>query len=73
MGVRIHSGSANPELAEAVATRLGTTLGAQALRRFSDGEILVRVHDSFRGDGVYIIQSSCFPVDEHLAGGTIWM
>ena len=66
MGLRIHSGSANPELAEAVAARLGTSLGAQTLRRFSDGEVHVSVHDSVRGEDVYIIQSTCFPVNEHL-------
>lgn len=66
MGLRIHSGSANPELAEAVAARLGTSLGAQTLRRFSDGEIHVSIHDSVRGEDIYIIQSTCFPVNEHL-------
>jgi ribose-phosphate pyrophosphokinase len=66
MGFRIYRGSANPDLAESVAARLGTTIGDLTLRRFSDGEIHAQIHDCVRGDDIYIIQSTGFPVNEHL-------
>jgi len=58
--------SANPNLAEAIAQRLGMPLGRSSLRHFPSGETIVEPIDSVRGKKVYIIQSTCPPVNEHL-------
>ncbi len=66
MGLRVYSGTANVELAGEVAARLGTPLGQRILGRFSDGETHVQIQESIRGDDIYVIQSTCPPVNEHL-------
>jgi ribose-phosphate pyrophosphokinase len=65
-GVEIYCGSATPTLAEAVAGHLGLTLGGRELTRFPDGEVRVQLERSVRGRDIYIIQSTCAPVNEHL-------
>src|SRR5713226_6468011 len=64
--VDIYCGSATPELARVVAERLGRPLGRRDLRRFADGECHVQIQESVRGRDIYIVQSTCFPVNEHL-------
>ena len=59
-------GSANPDLAQAVADELGVPLSKRMLRRFPDGEVHVRIEESVRGRDIYILQSTCPPVDQHL-------
>jgi ribose-phosphate pyrophosphokinase len=53
-------------LAEKVATRLDCRLGNLELGTFSDGEILVEVNDSVRGQHCFIIQSTCAPTNDNL-------
>lgn len=53
----VFTGSANPSLADQVATELGTTLGNVKLEKFANGEIYARYLDSVRGADVFIIQS----------------
>ena len=36
------------------------------IHRFSDGEIFINIKESVRGDHVFIIQSTCPPVNEHI-------
>lgn len=57
--VRVFSGSANPDLARAMARKLGTGLGGIEVGRFADGEIRVKVEESVRGKEVFVIQSIC--------------
>lgn len=64
--IKLFSGSSNPELAEAVARRLGRSLGRIKVERFSDGEIHVEIGESVRGQDVYVIQSLSSPVNDHL-------
>ncbi|GER85680.1 ribose-phosphate pyrophosphokinase [Thermogemmatispora aurantia] len=64
--VDIYSGSATPELAQAVASCLGRPLGRRELHRFADGECHVQIQESVRGRDIYIVQSTCYPVNEHL-------
>ena len=53
----VFAGSTCPELAEDIATALGTTLGNVKLEKFANGEIYARYLDSVRGADVFIIQS----------------
>jgi ribose-phosphate pyrophosphokinase len=62
----IFTGNANPVLAKAVATHLNLPLGKAVVERFSDGEIMVEVHESVRGKDVFIIQSTCMPTNDNL-------
>ena len=64
--LKILSLSANKQLAEQVAKSLGVRVMTSNLVHFADGEVLFEGTESFRGDNVYIIQSTCAPVNERL-------
>ncbi len=66
MSVRIFTGNSNPELARSICAYLGTELGNARVGRFSDGEIRVEIDESVRGADVYVIQSTCAPVNDNL-------
>lgn len=66
MDLGFFCGSASPDLAQLVANELGVPLSKRMLRRFSDGEVHVRIEESVRGRDIYILQSTCPPVDQHL-------
>jgi ribose-phosphate pyrophosphokinase len=66
MSVRIFTGNSNPELARSICAYLGTELGNARVGRFSDGEIRVEIDESVRGADVYLIQSTCAPVNDNL-------
>ncbi len=66
MRLCLFSGSSNTALAAKIAEKLGTTLGELQTRRFSDGEIFVEIKENVRGRDVYIIQSTCAPVNDNL-------
>jgi ribose-phosphate pyrophosphokinase len=64
--VRIFSGNSNPELAREISAYVGVPLGNARVGRFSDGEIRVEIEESIRGADVYVIQSTCAPVNDNL-------
>jgi len=64
--LKIISLSSSKELAEQVAKSLGVKVMESNLVHFADGEVLFEGKESFRGDNVYIIQSTCAPVNERL-------
>ncbi|MCH5142417.1 MAG: ribose-phosphate pyrophosphokinase [Clostridiales bacterium] len=64
--IKIFSGNSNRPLAEAIASKLNTTLGAMELTHFSDGEICVRFEEPIRGMDVFLIQSTSNPVNTNL-------
>ena len=66
MSVRVFAGNSNPELARSICDYLGLQLGRARVGRFSDGEIRVEIDESVRGADVYLIQSTCAPVNENL-------
>lgn len=63
---QIFAGNSNPTLAEEVCAYLEVPLGKADVRRFSDGEINVRINDNVRGSDVFVIQSTCTPVNDNL-------
>jgi len=63
---KIFCGSANRELAEEVCRFVGVPLGETRLQKFSDGEIYFQLLENVRGADVFVIQPTCFPVDQHL-------
>ena len=58
--------SSNQEIAQRIADAAGVPLGKVSSRQFSDGEIQVNIEESVRGYDVYIIQSTSYPVNNHL-------
>lgn len=57
------SGTANQPLAEAIARKLGVSLCDLTIRRFSDGEIFVRIDENVRGRDVFIVQPTGPPAE----------
>ena len=64
--IKLVSLTANEELAEEIAEILDVDVMKSTIKHFADGEILFEGQQSFRGDNVYIIQSTCAPVTERL-------
>ncbi len=66
MGMKILTGNANPELAEAIAAYLNLPLAKAAVKRFSDQEVFVEIHENVRGEDVFLIQPTNFPANDHM-------
>jgi len=64
-GLKIFSGNSNPNLAKKVAEAAGVELGYCQISSFADGEIQVEIHESVRGQDVFVIQSTCPPVNQN--------
>jgi ribose-phosphate pyrophosphokinase len=64
--MKLFAGNANPVLAREISDFLGVPLGAAVVGRFSDGEIMVRINENIRGRDVFVIQSTCPPVNDNL-------
>ncbi|HPP66737.1 MAG TPA: ribose-phosphate pyrophosphokinase [bacterium] len=62
----VFTGTANQFLAEKIAAYLKKPLGSMSVSRFSDSEISVKIDENSRGKDVFIIQSTCYPVNENL-------
>lgn len=64
--IKVFSGSSHPELSLRIVERLGISLGKNVLKKFSNQETSVEICESVRGEDVYIIQSGCGEVNDHL-------
>jgi ribose-phosphate pyrophosphokinase len=64
--LRVFSGRANIPLAEKIAHCLGDSLGQLTLSNFPDGEISLRIEEDVRGRDVFVVQSTCPPVNDNL-------
>lgn len=62
----VFTGNANPTLAKAVVGYLSLPLGKAVVGRFSDGEIMLELHENVRGKDVFIIQPTCAPTNDNL-------
>ena len=58
--------NSNQEIAQKISEVAGIPLGKLSSRQFSDGEIQINIEESVRGYDIYIIQSTSFPVNNHL-------
>lgn len=65
-GIKVFSGSSNPQLAAKICDSLGITLGKVNLSRFKSGEIYVHFEESVRNHDVFLVQSFSDPINEHL-------
>lgn len=64
--LKLFSLSSNRPLAEKIAEEVGIPLGEMSISHFSDGEIKVNIEESIRGDHVYVVQSTSYPVSDNL-------
>jgi len=64
--IKIISGNSNIEFAENVCRNIGLRIGNANVTSFSDGEISVSLFETVRGSDVFIVQSTCKPVNDNL-------
>lgn len=64
--IKIFSGTSNRPLAEEIAEKIGLPVGAASVGKFSDGESAINIGEPVRGSDVFIVQSTCEPVNDNL-------
>jgi len=64
--MRIVACNSNRPLAEAISAYLNLPLAKASIRRFSDMECFVEIHENVRGEDVFIIQSTSYPCNDNL-------
>jgi ribose-phosphate pyrophosphokinase len=62
----LFTGNSNPALADKVCSLLGIRPGKLLVSRFSDGEVRVEISENVRGKDIYVLQSTCPPVNENI-------
>src|SRR5580658_9099880 len=65
-GMRLIAGNSNPFLVDAISAYLGLTPVKADVRRFSDDEVFVEVHENVRGEDMFLIQSTSAPANDNL-------
>ena len=64
--MKILACNSNRPLAEAISAYLKLPLTDASVRRFSDMEVFVEVHENVRGEDVFVIQSTSYPANDNL-------
>ena len=64
--IKIFTANANPKVAREIAEALGLPLGRSTVTSFADGEISVSIEETVRGSDVFVVQSTCGPVNNNL-------
>ncbi len=64
--IKVFAGNSNIELANSICGRLFKELGDSTCTHFADGECSVSIHEPVRGADVFIVQSTCKPVNDNL-------
>jgi ribose-phosphate pyrophosphokinase len=64
--MKILTCNSNRPLAEAISAYLGQPLTSASVRRFSDMEVFVEIHENVRGEDVFVVQSTSYPANDHL-------
>ena len=64
--IKMFCGNSNRKLAEDIAKHMGTHLGDMQVTHFADGECSVSLYETVRGCDVFLIQSTCNPVNDNL-------
>ena len=65
-GIQLITGNANRELAGKVSEYIGISLTDTTVTTFSDGELMVQINDNVRGSDVFVIQSTCTPINNNI-------
>ena len=64
--IKVFCGNSNPALAQEICQLMGTKLGESEVKSFADGEVSVSLYDTVRGSDVFVVQSTCNPVNNNL-------
>ena len=64
--IKVFTGNSNPKLANQICNQLFKNLGDCTCAHFADGECSISVHEPVRGADVFIVQSTCKPVNDNL-------
>ena len=64
--IKIFSGNSNPEFAKTICKALSVPLGQADVKTFADGEVSVSLNETVRGADVFLVQSTCKPVNDRL-------
>ena len=64
--IKVFCGNANPKLAADICKIMGTKLGESEVKSFADGEVSVSLYETVRGSDVFVVQSTCKPVNDNL-------
>jgi len=65
-GLAIFSGNSNPVLTKMICDYLNLPMGNAKVKTFSDGEIQIEIDENVRSKDVFLIQSTCEPVNNNL-------
>ena len=65
-GIKLFTGNSNKVLAKEIADFLDISVGDATVSTFSDGEIMVQINENVRGADVFVIQSTCMPVNHNI-------
>jgi ribose-phosphate pyrophosphokinase len=65
-GMAIFTGNSNPGLARKICQYLSLPLGGAEVKTFSDGEIQIEIIENVRLKDVFVLQSTCSPVNDNL-------
>jgi ribose-phosphate pyrophosphokinase len=65
-GISIFAGNSNPALANKICDYLNLSLGNAQVKTFSDGELQIEIDENVRSKDVFVIQSTCAPVNDNL-------
>ena len=64
--IKVFTGSSNPDLADMICKNLGISLVKSTVTAFADGECSISINEPVRGVDVFIVQSTCKPVNDSL-------
>ena len=64
--IKVFCGNSNPQFAQNICKHLGIDMGKAEVRCFADGEASVSLTETVRGADVFLVQSTCKPVNDHL-------
>ncbi len=64
--MKIVAGNSNKGLAVAISKYLNLPLANCTIKRFADDEVYVEIHENVRGEDVFVIQPTAYPVNDHL-------
>ena len=64
--IQIICGNSNPEFANTICKELGIPMFKATVKTFADGEVSVSLEETVRGADVFLVQSTCKPVNDNL-------
>ncbi len=64
--LKIFTGNSNPALSKSICQSLNKEIGKSEAKSFADGECSISVYEPVRGADVFIIESTCKPVNDNL-------